>query len=233
MILTMITQTANYLEAIEHLPAGGTLILTAVSWKDYEQLLHDLGDGYAVRISYDQGRMEIMSPSHKHEHFKELISRLAHVIAEELNLALESLGSTTYKQEWLSRGVEPDACFYIQNAARIIGRERIDLRTDPPPDVVVEIDVSHDSTSKLAIFAGMGVPELWRYDGTRARICHLVGDAFDEIPNSMALPIVTSDLLTRFLKQSKTEGQSATLRSFRECLATHAISKPDPGIIAN
>lgn len=229
MILTMTTQTASYLEAIEHLPTGGTLILTDVSWKDYEQLLHDLGDGYAVRISYDQGRMEIMSPSHKHEHFKELISRLAHVIAEELNLELESLGATTYKQEWLSRGVEPDACFYIQNAAQIIGRERIDLRTDPPPDVVVEVEVSHDSTSKLAIYAGMRVPELWRYDGTRAQIYSLVGDAFEEIPDSRALPIVTSDLLTRFLEQSKTQGQSATLRSFREWLATHAVNKPDLG----
>jgi Uma2 family endonuclease len=212
----MTPQTANYLEAIGQLPAGGTLILTDVPWKDYEQLLHDLGDGYAVRISYDQGRLEIMSPSHQHENFKELISRLAHVIAEDLDIVLESLGSTTYKQEWLSRGVEPDACFYIQNAAQIIGRERIDLRTDPPPDVVVEIDVSHDSTSKLAIYAGMHVPELWRYDGNRARIYQLVGDVFVEKPTSMALPIVTSDLLTRFLEQSKTQGQSATLRSFRD-----------------
>ncbi|HKZ02490.1 MAG TPA: Uma2 family endonuclease [Pyrinomonadaceae bacterium] len=214
----MTTQTANYLEAIGHLPAGGTLILTDVPWKDYEQLLHDLGKGYAVRISYDQGRLEIMSPSHKHENFKELISRLAHVIAEELDIVLESLGSTTYKQEWLSRGVEPDACFYIQNAARIIGRESIDLRTDPPPDVVVEIDVSHDSTSKLAIYAGMRVPELWRYDGKRARLYSLMADAYVEIPSSQFLPIVSCDLLTRFLEQSKTQGQSATLRSFREWL---------------
>jgi len=179
----MTTQTANYLEAIGHLPAGGTLILTDVPWKDYEQLLHDLGEGYAVRISYDQGRLEIMSPSHKHENFKELISRLAHVIA-----------------------------------ARIIGRESIDLRTDPPPDVVVEIDVSHDSTSKLAIYAGMRVPELWRYDGKRARLYSLMADAYVEIPSSQFLPIVSCDLLTRFLEQSKTQGQSATLRSFREWL---------------
>ncbi len=229
----MTTQTANYLEAIGHLPAGGTLILTDVSWEDYEQVLHDLGDGYAVRISYDQGRMEIMSPSHKHEHFKELISRLVHVTAERLNIMLESLGSTTYKQEWLSRGVEPDACFYIQNAARIIGRERIDLRIDPPPDVVVEVDVSHDSTSKLTIYAGMRVPELWRYDGTRAWIYSLVGDVFEEVPNSRALPIVSSELLTRFLEQSKTEGQSATLRSFRVWFAAYAATKPDPKILTN
>ncbi len=214
----MSTQTANYLEAIGHLPAGGTLILTEVPWKEYEQLLEDLGDGFAVRISYDQGRMEIMSPSHKHENFKEVLSYMAFIIAEETGTQFENLGSSTYKQEWLSRGVEPDACFYIQNAARIIGKERIDLRTDPPPDVVVEIDVSHDPTSKLAIYAGMGVPELWRYDGKRARIYQLAVDAYVEIPSSKALPIATSELLTRYLEQSKTQGQSATLRSFREWL---------------
>ena len=214
----MATQTLSYLDAIAHLPAGGTLILTDVLWEEYEQLLTDLGDSYGARITYDQGRLEIMSPSYRHENYSQVVSQLARIIADELDIILESLGSTTYKQQWLARGVEPDACFYVQNAPRIIGRERIDLRVDPPPDIVVEIDVSHESTGKLAIYAGMKVPELWRYDEHRAHIYVLIGQGYVEVPASRTFSFLTSEALSQFLEQSKTEGQTGTLRSFREWL---------------
>jgi hypothetical protein len=94
----MATQTSDYLGAIEHLPVDGELILTDVSWESYEQLLTELGESCALRISYDQGRMEIMSPSQEHE-YKEFISRLVYVIAEELLVEVEGLGSTTFKQQ--------------------------------------------------------------------------------------------------------------------------------------
>src|SRR6267378_2369006 len=125
----MSTQTLNYLDAIAHLPAGGTLILTEVPWEEYEQLLTDLGDNSGKRITYDNGRLEVMSPSSKHENFAQLISDLALIVAEEANVVFENLGTTTYKQELLARGVEPDACFYIDNASAIIGRDQIDLKT--------------------------------------------------------------------------------------------------------
>jgi Uma2 family endonuclease len=214
----MTTQTLNYLEAIAHLPPGGTLILTDVPWEEYEQLLSDLGDCYAARITFNQGTLEIMSPTLKHENFAQIINALAVILAEESDLVLESLGSTTYKQEWLAKGVEPDACFYTANAAGIIGNERIDLKVDPPPDIVAEIDISHDSTRKLAIYAGMGVPEVWRYDGKRAYIYQLVGQDYVAVESSLVLPVFTTEVLARFLEQSKTEGQTAVRRSFRDWL---------------
>ena len=94
----MASQTLNYLDAIWHLPVGGTLILTDVSWEEYDQLLTDLGATSAVKITYDRGRLEIMSPSQKHERFKEIIARIVYLIADEMNIPIESLGSTTYKQ---------------------------------------------------------------------------------------------------------------------------------------
>src|SRR5712692_10580407 len=127
----MATQILNYLDAIAHLPAGGTLILNEVPWDEYEQLLTDLGDSAGVRISYDQGRLEIMSPSTKHEKFARLMTLLVWTAAEETNVVAESVGSTTYKQEWSARGVEPDESFYISKAEAIIGNEGIDLRIDP------------------------------------------------------------------------------------------------------
>lgn len=214
----MITDTRDYIQAIQRLPAGGTLILTAVPWEDYEQILSDLGDCPSLRISYDQGRLEIMSPSQKHEYLKEVISYIAFTLSEETNSAYESYGSATYKQQWLGKVVEPDVCFYVQNASLVIGKVEINLATDPPPDVVVEIDISHDSRAKLPIYAGMKVPELWRYDGKRAQIFRLDREQYVEVPVSLAFPILTSEALTRFLEESKTEGQSATIKAFREWL---------------
>jgi Uma2 family endonuclease len=214
----MSTQTLDYLDAIAHLPAGGTLILTDVPWEEYEQLLEDVGDWPGVRICYNQGRLEIMSPSSEHENFKELISQLGRILADETGVVLESLGSTTYKQKWLKRGVEPDCCFYIQNAASIIGRHPIDLMTDPPPDIAVEVDISHESLSKLAIYAGMGVPELWRYDGQRVYIYRLLEQQYVEVSVSHTFPLITGEVLCQFLEQSWTEGQTAALKSFRDWL---------------
>ncbi len=214
----MTTQTANYLNAIAHLPAGGTLILGDVPWSEYEQLLADLGESYAVRVSYDQGRLEIVTPSSKHEKYKELILRLADTAADELGCELESFGSTTFKLEQLAKGVEPDTCFYVPHAASVTGKDRIDLRTDPPPDVVVEIDVVQKSMRKFAIYASLGVPELWRYDGRRLHVYHLTEQGYVEAPASRALAALTGEVLSRFLERGKTESQRAVLKSFREWL---------------
>jgi len=218
----MSTQVLNYLDAIAHLPAGDTLILTDVPWEQYEQLLADLGDNAGRRITYDNGRLEVMSPSSRHENLTQLISTLALIVAEETNIVFENLGSTTYKQELLSRGVGPDACFYIDNAAAIIGREKIDLRIDPPPDIVVEIDVSHESASKLPIYAGMRVPEVWQYDGRRVRFFRLTGQDYSEVNASRILPVLTNVLVGRFLELGETAGQTAVRRSFREWLRAQA-----------
>jgi Uma2 family endonuclease len=214
----MSTQTLIDLDAIGHLPSGATLILTDISWEEYEQLLAFLGDSSGARVTYDNGRLEIMSPSQKHENLTKIIERLVYAIAEETGVAVESLGSTTYKQEVLARGVEPDACFYIKNADRIIGNEGIDLKTDPPPDIVVEIDISHESKTKFAIYAGMGVSELWHYADRQARIYSLIDQRYVEISASGILPFITGEVLSRFLEQSNLVGQTATLKSFREWL---------------
>jgi Uma2 family endonuclease len=222
----MTTQALNYLEAIERLSTGATLILTDVSWEEYQRLLTDLGDSYAVRVSYDKGRLEIVSPSLKHEKYKDVISALARLLADETGLTLESCGSATFQEEQLDKAAEPDTCFYVENAARIIGKDRIDLSVDPPPDIVVEIDVSHESKRKLSFYAALGVPEVWRYDGRRVRIYHLTGNQYFETPASAAFQVLTSDALTSFVEQSKTAGQSATLRSFREWLRIQRQQEP-------
>lgn len=211
----MSTETVNYLDVIAHLPAGATLRLPSVSWEEYETLLSDLTEWPGMRVTYDAGEMQIMSPSPEHEEYKEFIYSLARVISEESGISLETRGSATFRQKRLARGAEPDTCFYVQNASRIIGKRTIDLDVDPPPDVVVEIDTTNESLSKFNIYAAFGVLEIWRYDGQQARFYRLANNAYSEHTVSFAFPSLTAGALTDFLAQSKTEGQTAALATFR------------------
>lgn len=214
----MPTQPAEYVEAIEHLPTGSALVIPDVSWAEYEALLAELGDGYAVRVSYDEGRLEIVTPSAKHEKVKEFILRLVHVLATERGTNLETFGSTTFKHKALRKGAEPDTCFYVEHAALVVGRDELDLAVDPPPDVIVEVDVSHGSIRKMTFYAQIGVPELWRYDGRRAVMYRLSGTSYQETPASVAFPSFTADTLTALVRRIDTEGQQAVLEAFRKSL---------------
>ncbi|MCG3160236.1 MAG: hypothetical protein JMDDDDMK_01305 [Acidobacteria bacterium] len=213
-----VRKISKLLKAIEHLPEGGTLTLHEVSPEDYKQLLADLGDSNRVRVSYYQGRLEAMSPLPIHEIFKELISDIGRITADLTGVELEKLGSTTFTPGTFGAGAEPDTCFYVQNATRIIGKRKVDLNIDPPPDVAVEIDISSDSSAKLAIYKSLSVPEVWIYNEQRLRIYHLADQGYLEMPNSLAFPLLTADVLTEALEQCKTDGQGAALRSFRRWL---------------
>lgn len=211
----MNAQTASYIEAIEHLPTGATLRIPHVSWEDYEQLLADLGDGYHVRVSYNCGRLEIMSPLPEHEEFADVVLGIVREIARELGVKLETRGSMTIRSAWQVSGAEPDTCFYVQNAGRIIGKRSLDFTTDPPPDIVVEIDITNASQSKFPIYAALGVPEIWRYDGSQASFYHLIGAQYVEASHSRAFSFLTSTVLAQFIEQSKTAGQDAALDATR------------------
>lgn len=212
----MSAYTPNYLEAIEHLPDGAMLRLEDISWDEYEQLLEELTEWPGVRVSYDRGRVEIMSPSFQHEKFIALISGMGRILAEEMDLTVEAAGATTYKRESLLKGSEGDESFYVKNASAIIGKRQIDLDIDPPPDVVVEVDITNESLGKFPIYAAFLVPEIWRYDGKQARIYHLVNQNYLECDASLSFPFLTAQAMTEFLEQSKTQGQTAALAAFRQ-----------------
>ena len=123
----MSTQTTEYREAVNHLPPGAALVFQQVPWEEYEQLLKDLVDRPGVRVSYNEGRLEIMSPLPVHEEYKDSIYRMVCVFSEEIGIELETRGSATWKRRSIRKGTEPDTCFYVASAARIIGKRTIDL----------------------------------------------------------------------------------------------------------
>jgi Uma2 family endonuclease len=214
----MSTRTANYLEAVDHLPAGATLVIHDVTWDDYEKLLEDVGNRPGLRISYDCGRLEIMSPTREHEEYGRFIERLVQVLAEEFDLTVQSYGSATWKRQKLAKGAEPDCCYYVKNAGRVTGKREFDLESNPPPDIVVEIDITNESLSKFPIYAALSVPEIWRYDEAKVQFYELFRNRYREIPESRFFPHLTPKMLADSLTQSKSEGQTAALRSFRKGL---------------
>jgi Uma2 family endonuclease len=140
------------------------VVLYNISWQQFENLLINLGQTRAARIAYDNGTFEIMTPLPKHEYYKEAIGISIQDIAEELNINYESYGSTTWKREARLAGIEPDNCFYFQNEAKIRGRLEFNLNQDPPPDLALEIDMTHKSLNRFPIYARLGIPEIWCYD---------------------------------------------------------------------
>lgn len=212
---------ASYREIIDRLPEASTLILQGVSWDEYEQVLEDVGDAHGLRISYDEGELRIMTLSSEHESYARLMDRIVDRLSLHLRKKVLFFGSMTMKKA-KKKGSEPDACFYIQSADLIGSKNHIDLGADPPPDVVVEIDINHDSTPKFPVYAALGVPELWRYDGEDVKIYQREGDEYVTHEASLAMPILTSAVLTEFLNRSRQEDQHQVLLAFEGWLQSAA-----------
>lgn len=202
-------------------PPEQRVILHNVSWETYERLLTDLQDSSAPRMTYDRGTLEIMSPSSEHERYNRTAAQIVEELAVEMNMNIDSLGSTTFRREDIDRGFEPDSCFYIQNAAHVRGKKRIDLTVDPPPDLVIEIDITSPSLAKFPIFAQVGVPEVWRFDGNRLAIYALAEGKYHEREASISFPTVTAQDITNFIKDSETMERPEWVRKLRGWAQEH------------
>jgi len=191
-------------------------VLTNVSWSTYESMLKELEDSSSPHLTYDRGVLEIMSPTAKHEKVSRSIDLFINLVAAEVGADVVTLGSITYKREDLMRGFEPDSCFYIQNELKIRGKDRIDLNIDPPPDIVVEIDITHSTINKRALFAQFGVPEVWRYDGNMIEILVLEAGDYVVSERSRALSVLSSAILNRFVSESLDGSRREWMKKVRE-----------------
>ena len=214
----MSTVTTSWLEAVEKLPADSLLTLHHVAWHEYEDLLEQVGEASGLRISYDNGTLQVMTLSPEHENYARFFEGLMTLIRIRLRINIRSFGSTTMKTQQRAKGTEPDACFYVQSAAAIGNRAQLDFTTDPPPDVAVEVDLHHQSLNKFPIYAALGVPEVWRYDGQQLTIHLLQESDYVAAPQSQALPLLSAQLLTEFLTRVRAEGDFQASLAFDEWL---------------
>jgi len=181
------------------------VILSNVAWKTYRQLVKETMDVIInPRFFYDEGNLLIMSVSPEHEYYNRIIASLIDALAEQFEKNWLALGSTTYTKNDIEKGFEPDSCFYFENEEKMRGVKRLDMSVHPPPDLIVEVDITSLSTFRQHIYAAFGVPEIWRFDGERIEILRLENNKYVSIENSLSLPKVTPEVLTGFIRESQT-----------------------------
>lgn len=176
------------------------LIIQGVGWDFYEQILAEYTNSNALHFAYDDGVLEVEMPKYDHEKINRCLSRLIEYICLNLNLDFANAGSTTFRQEKKTKGCEPDTAFYLANANTVRNLNDIDLSIDPPPDLVVEVDVTSPSLDKLPIYAALAVPEVWLYKGDKVEFYQLIGKNYRKVSNSISLPILSSEKATEFLQ---------------------------------
>src|SRR5436190_11026980 len=199
----MSTQITTYYEIVSQLPQDASVTFRDVSWDKYEELLEQVGEAPGLRISYDNGSLRVMTISAEHEKYALFINSLIAGIRLRLRMDILAFGSATMRKPRRSAGHEPDACFYVQTAPLIGNKIQLDFETDPPPDIVVEVDVHHDSRSRFPVYARLGVPEIWRYDGKAMTIYNVSdegdGPQYVAGDTSTGLPMLSAQLLTEMI----------------------------------
>jgi Uma2 family endonuclease len=216
-----------------HAPSEQRFLLYAVPWRTYHRALRTFAGRPGVRLTYDRGTLELMTLSHEHESYSYIVARLIDALTEELGLPVKGGRSTTYRRRKRRRGLEPDASWWIAHEAQVRGKTEIDLRRDPPPDLALEVDVSHSSLDRLAIYAALGVPEVWRLEGQNL-VCHLLGSdgRYTVSPVSQAFPRLAVADVAAFLSRLGQMDENTLIRQFRawarQQFAVGGSSPPSP-----
>jgi Uma2 family endonuclease len=194
------------------------IILPGIQWCTYARLLEERGDSHAVRLTYDQGTLELMAPSLSHEHTNRVLAMIVEAVALLQDVDLYPAGSTTFTRADLARGFEPDSCYYIAHAAAVRGKLTIDLMTDPPPDLVIEIDMTRTSLDKFPLYAAIGVPEVWRYTADSLTIASLHDRAYEATDTRVIFPRLTALQIIAWVQQYDQMSYPAWMAAVRQAL---------------
>ena len=200
------------------LSPGSHLLIPNVTWEQYEDLLAELGEERRIpRINYCNGTLELMSPLPAYERPHRIIGYIVTAILDAQRREWEDFGSTTFKKSKRA-GLEPDTCFYIQNAERVRDLQRMDMTQDPPPDLAIEADVTSKTT--LEAYAVLQVPEVWIYDNGKLKIHLLQNGEYQESAISPTFPdVAIAEIIPQLVQQAFQQGTSTMLRNLRNQMA--------------
>lgn len=192
-------------------------VLDNIRWETFVELAEQRR-GSVPRMTFDNGVLELMSPRRQHECIGRLIGRLVETYTEVKGIEIQSVASTTFKRKDLQKAFEADESYYIHHAEQIRPKEEIDLAIDPPPDLVIEVEITSSAIRKLRLFAAMGVPEVWRHDGERLQMFALRDDQYESIDSSNSLPGLNATTINLILNKRFDFGETFLLREFRNSL---------------
>lgn len=205
------------MSTIGNLPAETRTVMENIRWDTYVEL-SEQRRGSVPRMTYDEGVLELMSPRRQHEGIGCLLGRMIETFTEVRGIEIQSVASTTFKRRDLSKGFEADESYYIEHAEQVRAKEEIDLKTDPPPDLVIEVEITSSAIRKMELFAAMEVPEVWRHDGGRLTMSRLGKDGYDAITESRSLPGFTITMAENLLARRFDAGETALIAEFRRSL---------------
>jgi Uma2 family endonuclease len=197
--------------------------LQAISWNLYEQILTEIGDDSRARLSYYRGNLEFMTPFSSHEIYNRQIDRAITTLAEELDLDYNLSGSMTIKRPDLEAGKEPDSCYYIANELAVRGKRKLDFTQDPPPDLAIEIDITSSSLNQLALYATLGVGEVWRYNGLELVFYQLQSGKYTIVDRSPTFPILSPDRVLEFLSDCQADGINQAVKNLRKWIQANRL----------
>ena len=188
------------IDLLEKITTGSEqrLILSGVSWQQYETLRLTLDNFPGLRMTYLEGILEIMTPSPEHEMSKKVIARLVERYADEMEINLNGLGSTTFRKEAKARGLEPDECYCVGEVKEI-------------PDIAIEVTIYSGGIDKLPVYQGLGVPEVWFWQGGKFSLYRLREQGYEVIAKSEFIPELDLSLLARYVRPS---GQPQAVKDF-------------------
>lgn len=199
-------------------PAETRTLLENIRWETFVEL-SEQRRGSVPRMTFDEGMLELMSPKRLHEGVGCLLGRMVETFTEVHGIEIQSVASTTFKRKDLGKAFEADESYYIENAETIRTKEELDLLIDPPPDLVIEIEITSSAIQKMKLFAAMGIPEVWRHDGERLTMHRLIRDIYELINESVALPGFTCAAADALLAQRYSTGETAQIKEYRQSLS--------------
>jgi Uma2 family endonuclease len=225
----MATAIETELSTLRPIPDEQRILLCDISWENYETLLK-VFDERRIRLSYDRGRLEIMTVSLEHEDPKSFLKRIIDMLTFELNMPMRSAGSTTLRRKEVEGGLEPDDSFYIRNEPAIRGKKTIDLEIDPPPDLAIEVEISHNFVDRMRICAALRVPEVWRYNGKRLKVYLLSSEGkYVESERSASFPFLPMREIERFLSLAGSKDETSLMRDFQAWIRQTLLPKSPNG----
>jgi Uma2 family endonuclease len=209
-------------------PQNQRLFLDNITWPSYLRISKALDNRSGIRVTYDRGRLEIMVVSPQHERYKHLAGRLIDTLSDELDIEIAGFGSMTFRRP-RKRGLEPDECYWIAHEAQVRGKTVIDLKVDPPPDLVVEIDITRSSVNRLGIYAALRVSEVWRFNGQALTFLELaVSGEYIPLADSKAFPGLKPADVLPFLLRCERDSEKTIVRAFRAWIRQNLASGGSP-----
>jgi Uma2 family endonuclease len=210
----VLTVSREYIQ----LPPGSEVTLHYQTWADYEALLASRRDDAAIKIRFNghTQQIKLMAPMAGHGNRIDTLVDLVKALLRHQNRDWHSYDPVTLKK-LREAGAEPDACFYIANWRAVLGKDRIDLATDPPPDLAIEMDMT--SLTDLAVYQTLAVPEVWIYREGLLSIHVMTADGYEDRSSSPTFPSVdVKKLVPEYVEKAWADGSSVAMREFEQVL---------------